>query len=328
MFSKIWKTVKFLIIIAIVIICLPHSILPRQTSGFEQKDLEYYLKLNDNETRLIEVKDSEESLKLKLLQLEVINNSRKKFRAEPVKLDILSSRVANMISREAAENSFLGHWNLAGEKPYQRYAFAGGYDHISENAFGEWSSDNYIISGSKISSLMRSGHGTFMDEKAPYDGHKKNIIEKSHNYVGIGYCLKGNQFRYYEEFVDRYFVFENIPADVKVDETFRITVKPESEKFLYYLIVYREDYPQPIAAGQISKKGSYDDFSNEQYFKMAAWELASYRNGSSYKIPLRFSVEGLYYIQIFYDKKEVSEPSYVNTRGKTPGSGIVIRATK
>ena len=56
-----------------------------------------------------------------------------------VKLDILASRVANKMCREAAENNFIGHWNLAGEKPYHRYAFAGGYDHVSENAFGEWS---------------------------------------------------------------------------------------------------------------------------------------------------------------------------------------------
>ena len=146
------------------------------------------------------------------MQLDIINISRKKYKADPVKLDILASRVANKMCREAGENDFIGHWNIAGEKPYQRYAFAGGYDHVSENAFGEWSSDNYNKSSSIISSMMKSGHEKFMSERAPNDGHKQTIIDKPHNYVGIGYFLAGKQFRYYEEFIDRYLEFENIPS--------------------------------------------------------------------------------------------------------------------
>jgi uncharacterized protein YkwD len=325
MFAKLWKTLKFFLIIGIILICLPHSILPKQTSDIKKSDLEYYIKLNDSELRLARYKDDEEALKLKLTQLEIINNSRQKYNAGSVKLDILASRVANKICREAAENSFLGHWNLAGEKPYQRYAFAGGYDHVSENAFGEWSSDNYEASSSIISSKMKAGHRTFMDEKPPYDGHKKNITEKSHNYVGIGYHLSGKQFRYYEEFIDRYFEFEDIPSDVAADEPFHITVKTKGEGFLYYLIVYREDFPQQMTADQISRKGGYEDFTDEQYLRIPAWDLAGFKNGSEYKIPLKFSKEGLYYIQIYSDRKEITSPSSVNTIGKTPFSGIVIK---
>ena len=325
MFRKFWKTLKFFIIIAIVLVCLPHSILPRRTSDLEKNDLGNYIKLNDSEARLPEFKDSEESLKLKLDQLEIINSSRRKYGAGNVKLDILASRVANKMCREAAENNFLGHWNLAGEKPYHRYAFAGGFDHVSENAFGEWSSEKYIVSDLKISSMMKSGHGTFMNERAPYDGHKKNITGKSHNFVGIGYYISGNQFRYYEEFIDRYFEFEDIPAKVRPDEQFNITLQTKGESFLYYLVVYHEDYPKAMTPGQITGQGSYEDFGRELYLEMPAWDLAVHRSGSSYTIPLRFSKEGLYYIQIFYDKKEITKPSSINTKGKTPASGIVIR---
>ena len=92
------------------------------------------------------IKDNDEALKLKIDQLDFINKSRKRNNASPVKLDILASRVANKMAKEAAENEYLGHWNMAGEEPYLRYAFAGGYDHVSENAYGEWSSDNYNYS--------------------------------------------------------------------------------------------------------------------------------------------------------------------------------------
>jgi uncharacterized protein YkwD len=325
MFKKLWKTLKYFLLLGIVLICLPHSILPKQTSEINKEEFENYVKLNNSESRLGGYKDNEEALKLKLQQLEIINNSRRKNNAAAVRLDILASRVANKMCREAAENQFLGHWNLAGEKPYHRYAFAGGYDHVTENAFGEWSSDNYNVSASKISSMMKKGHSTFMAEKPPYDGHKKTITEKSHNFIGIGYFLSGKQFRYYEEFIDRCFEFADIPSEAIVDEPVHITVKTKGQDYLYYLIVYREESPIPVAPEQISKKGSYEDFSHEEYIKMAAWDLAPLRNGSEYKIPLKFSKKGLYYIQIYSDKKEVKNPSSVNTAGKIPCSGIVIK---
>jgi uncharacterized protein YkwD len=327
MFRKFWKTIKFFIIIAVIIVVFPRSILPHQSLDKQQDNLEYYISLNEKEERLKEFKDDEESLKLKLAQLEIINKSRKKYNAPSVKLDILASRVANKMCREAAVNEFVGHWNMAGEKPYHRYAFAGGLDHVSENAFGEWSSGNYDVSSENISELMKSGHGSFMSERAPNDGHKKTIIAKEHNYVGIGYFLEGKQFRYYEEFIDRYFEFENIPEEVKINESFSITVKTNGESFLYFLVVYRDKFPEGLTLSQIKKKGSYSDYGDEEYQTIAAWDLSRYRDGTAYKIPLKFSNEGLYYIQIFSDKREIKNPSSITTKGKAPFSGIVIKVT-
>jgi len=294
----------------------------------QQDNLGYYISANEREERLMEFKDDEESLRLKLSQLEIINKSRKRFNAPPVKLDILASRVANKMCREAAENEYVGHWNMAGEKPYHRYAFAGGYDHVSENAFGEWSTGYYDISPEKISELMKSGHESFMSERAPNDGHKKTIIAKEHNYAGIGYNLSGKQFRYYEEFIDRYFEFENIPEEVKINDSFSITVKTDGESFLYFLVAYRDKFPQDLTLSQIKKKGSYSDYGDEEYLTIPAWDLSRYRNGTTYKIPLRFSKGGIYYIQIFSDKREIKNPSSITTKGKTPCSGIVIKVTE
>jgi uncharacterized protein YkwD len=328
MFKKTWKQIKILIILIIILVCLPHSILPVRIDTSGKDDLEKYKKLNESELRLSEFKDNDEALKLKLDQLELINKSRKRNNASPVKLDILASRVANRMCREAAENEYLGHWNMAGEEPYLRYAFAGGYDHVSENAYGEWSSDNYSVSSQVIASKMKTGHEKFMAERSPNDGHKVNIIDKSHNFAGIGFYLSGKQFRYYEEFIDRYFEFENMPADVKTGNQFTITVKTNGLSFLYYMIIYRENWPQSLTPSQISKKGSYRDYTNEISKEMTAWDLSRYRNGTIYEIPLKFSEEGLYYIQIYSDKKEITKPASINTKGKTPESGIVIKATR
>jgi uncharacterized protein YkwD len=325
MFKKTWKQIKILIVLIIILICLPHSILPHRSIDEDNADLDSYIKLNQNEHRLTEFKDNEDALKLKVAQIDFINKSRKRNNASPVKLDILASRVANKMAKEAAENGYTGHWNLAGEEPYLRYAFAGGYDHVSENAFGEWTSGNYNISPQTIGFKMKEGHEKFMAEHAPYDGHKQTIIDKSHNFAGIGYYLSGKQFRYYEEFLDRYLEFENIPQEVKKGESFNITVKTTGQRYLYYMIVYRQKFPKPLSPEEISGKGSYMDYTDEEYENIAAWDLSHYRNGSVYTVPLSFKNEGLYYIQLFSDKKEITKPTSLTTKGKTPESGIVIK---
>lgn len=325
MFRKLWKQIKIIVFVVIILACIPRSILPISS---QNDDFEYYIKLNDEEKRLIQYKDSREALEIKLKQLDIINNSRKKYSRKPVKLDILASRVANKMSRDAADNNFAGHWNLAGEKPYHRYGLAGGYDHITENAYAEWSSVEYENTPKTISAMMKSGHETFMKEKAPNDGHKQAIIGKDHNYVGIGYNLSGKQFRYYEEFIDRYLEFENIPSEVKPGEQTSITIKTDGKNYPYYMIVYYENFPRPMTAKEIARKGSYNDYTEEQYQQTYAWELAKFKNGQTYKIPLTLNKEGLYYIHIFTDKKEYTKPASLSTKGRTPYSGIVIRVKR
>lgn len=291
-------------------------------------DLEYYRDLNDKEQRLINYKDNDDVLMLKLRQLEIINASRKKYRAEPVKLDILASRVANKMCREAAENNFISHWNMSGEKPYHRYALAGGTDHISENAYGSGTTGELDRSMSSVAEMMKEGHATFMKEKAPNDGHKKNIIDKTHNWVGIGYFITEKQFRYYEEFINRYLGFGSIPSTVKPDEAFTITVNSAGKGYLYFLTMYRENFPQPMSIRQLGKTSSYEDYSSETYRTIPAWDLAKMRSGTIYTIPLRFSKEGLYYIHIFTDPKEYTGSGTLSTKGKAPLSGIVISVKK
>ncbi|HEX2921070.1 MAG TPA: CAP domain-containing protein [Bacteroidales bacterium] len=314
-----------LLISTIIIIALniPGSVFSQNVNN----DLDYYTRLNEKEKRLEEYKDSREALVLKLEQLNLINASRKKFKATPLELDILASRVANKMSREAAENNFTGHWNLSGEKPYHRYAFAGGYDHVSENAYAEWSSKSFENNAATIAAMMKSGHESFMAERAPRDGHKKTVIKKEHNYVGIGFHLEGKQFRYYEEYLDRYFEFENINTEINKGEKTTINLKTDGSKFLYFMIVYYEDFPKKMKPSEITSKGSYADYTNKQYLTITSWDLAKFRNGLNYQIPLTLSKTGLYYIHIYIDDMEIIRPGTLNTNGKTPYSGIVISVT-
>ena len=306
------------------IIVLLHLIPAWIHQAEEKRDFEYYRNLNDSESRLPEFKDSDDALKIKLVQLDLINKSRRKFKAKPVELDILASRVANRSCREAAENGYISHWNMSGEKPYQRYAFAGGYDHFSENVFGEWTTGTYENSAVSVLEKMKSGHLSFMSERAPADGHKKNIVNKSHNLVGIGFALTENQFRYSEEFIDRYLDFYDIPGSAKPGERISVTFSCIGNYYPYYLIIYRDEFPRPRSTKELDKTGSYPDYSNEEYLVLPAWEISRYRNDGKYKIPLSFRKEGLYYIHIFTDEKEITTPQKISTKGKDSCSGIVI----
>ena len=262
-----------------------------EDSGPEKSSFEYYKQLNDNESRLLQFKDNDEALRLKVSQLDIINKSRKKHKAAPVELDILASRVANKACREAAENGYISHWNMAGEKPYHRYAFAGGYDHVAENVFGEWTTGSYDKSLSSVSEKMESGHSSFMAERAPADGHKKNIINKTHNFVGIGFYITDDQFRYNEEFIDRYLEFEDIPSRAGAGERTSVTFSCTGGNYPYYIIIYREDFPSTKNTKELNRTGSYSDYSSEEFLQLTAWEIARYKKGNKYIVPTYLNEE-------------------------------------
>ncbi len=287
--------------------------------------LALYTRLNEDEKRLTEFKDTPDKLLLKLKQLEIINSSREKYQAKPVQLDIFACRLANKMAREAAENHYTGHWNMKGEKPYHRYAFEGGKDHISENASGKTSSELFNEEGGFILNSMNELHQAFMNEKAPHDGHKTNCIDQAHNYVGIGFFVYKNEFRYYEEYIDRYFFFDEAPVLVKKGQEFYLKIRTSPGYYLCYLVAYKDKFPKKMKPAQLNMKNSYYDFSNKTALIVKPWSFPNYHLGDYYKIPLSFSKKGLYYIHIFQDIREYRTPKKFTTAGKIQGSGLVIK---
>jgi len=284
-----------------------------------------YKSLNDNEQRYIEFKDSDEELFVKIKMLDYINLSREKFNVSKLELDILASRTANKTSYEAAKNNFMGHWNLNGEKPYHRYAISGGFDHVTENAAASWSTNSFINNSTTALNFMKEAHNSFMAEKAPNDGHKKNVITKEHNYVGIGYKIIGNQFRYYEEYIDRYLDISTGGTSLTTGMDASFSFKTLSEKlYPYSVIVYYEASLKKMTSKEINNMGSYSDFSNNTVFSVWPWELPE-KNKNGY-ITISFPVQkkGSYYVNIYLSDKPNTDTRSANTVGKIQASGIVF----
>ena len=285
-----------------------------------------YKGLNEAETRLTDYKDNDEKLIAKLILLNYVNKSRVQYKVEPLEMDILASRVANRMSKEAAENGFHGHWNLRGEKPYHRYAFAGGLDHISENASAYYSSAKISSSFENIIELMKNSHKRFMAEKAPKDGHKKNVIAKDHNYAGLGYHLDKKDFRYYEKYINRYLDINIESANIILNDKAEFSFKPVYEGlYPYAVVVYREAPLKKMTPDQINRKGSYPDYSKDQYAAFWPWQLNPADDKGYTHVSFRAGKIGTYYVHVYLSKKEYTKGRSASVRGKIRASGFVFK---
>lgn len=295
--------------------------------GISQEIFNEYKALNEKETRYVEYKDSDDMLMAKLVQLNHINKSRAKYKAPPVRLDILASRVANRQSKEACEQGFQGHWNTRGEKPYHRYAFAGGVDHTTENACAMSTTSIFNKSIENYSNLMQKAHDGFMAEKPPHDGHKKNCIGSQHNFLGIGCYIKDSEFRYYEEFIDRYIDFIQMKKTVRVDEISSMTLEPiDARKQVFAVVVYYEPFPEPMTPNQLNKTSSYLDYTSDIEFSLWPEDINFDQETGYCQVPMKFSRRGLYYVHIYLNGTKPGQ-KFFTTQGKIQASGLVITAS-
>jgi len=127
---------------------------------------------NEQEKRLWEHRDTNEILAIKIENLKLINRDCGRFGAPPVKLDILAGRVGNRHCADMARNGYMSHWNMKGEKPYQRYAFGGGTDHVSENLASVSSTAPLEQAPEALLKRMNESEDLFTAEPPGNDGHK------------------------------------------------------------------------------------------------------------------------------------------------------------
>jgi uncharacterized protein YkwD len=296
--------------------------------SYSEAQLNTLLKENEREKRLIQYKDNRATLKLKLEVLDVINKNRSRHGVKPVELDIFTCRVASMTASEAARGQYHGHWNMRGEKPYHRYAFAGGVHHVSENASSVWGS----IPEKKYQSVLRyciESHMRMYNETPPNDGHRKNILNRWHTHVGLGFSMIGGQFRYYEQFVDKYLEFDPFKDDVKAGDEVRISGKVSVPNYgVFFLTVYYEPFPRPMTAAELRSKGSYPDFTGTRIVSKAFWDIQYDDSTKRFDLSFNTSRKGLYYVHIYIKRGHTGKesPGRVTTYGLTPVSGIVIKA--
>ena len=275
----------------------------------------YKLK-NDEEKRLEEFKDDDEHLLAKLVLLELINKHRKKHHKQPVKLDIHACRSANKTAQNAARNNYMGHWDLQGRKPYHRYAIDGGQAHVSENASGVFSTDQLDQSLDHMISMMKDNHMLMYKERPPNDGHRKNILDEHHNFVGLGLGYGEKTFCYYEEFVNNYLTNSEIQIS-KQNVEISFTV-PKN----YYLTAISISYDSPFKTMSriaVNTKRSYLDEGKSTVF---LWDDDVNCEGENCQYSFKLKDNKIAYIKVMISKKKPKE-HIKDSKGSFPVSGWI-----
>lgn len=187
-----------------------------------------------------------------------INADRAAAGVPAVEVDLVAAEAGDAFCLDAARTGVLGHWDLAGRAPYDRFADAGGVDWSGEN-FSGTSRRGESIRKDELVGLLLEAHGGMMAEKPPDDGHRRAILDPHWTHVGIGVALEGGEFRMTEEFTRHAAVWVEAPASrVRAGRTVPVNVQLPKGWKLAAVEVAHEKFPRPLTAKEIRKRSSYE----------------------------------------------------------------------
>ncbi|KWT86744.1 CAP domain-containing protein [Candidatus Magnetominusculus xianensis] len=260
--------------------------------------------------------------KLRQQQLAQINKSRTSHGLSSVSLDDKASKAAQRHCEAMVAGDFFGHTGLNGARPFHRYNLdEGGDGHVAENICLFKSSQAHTTDDKTMAELAAKGHGMFMAEVPPEDGHRQNILEKWHNYVGLGVSVKGGSYTYCEEFLDKYIdisgpLSKTIPYGQKIEFTGAV-ISP-GEFGLYMIAVTYDAALVPPAKPQPS---SYKDAGAQKAAVLPPWDFNKDgrrydKRSGKFSISMKMEKKGYYYV-VFYLKENPSSIPYEGARSNS-----------
>ena len=186
-----------------------------------------------------------------------INANRAVVGAPPVAVDVVAARAGDAFCLDAAKTGVMGHWDLAGRAPYDRYADAGGVDWHAENFSGS-SRRGAVFHRDELVGLLLEAHGRMMAEKPPDDGHRRTILDPAWTHVGLGVALEDGEFRMTEEFTRHAALWIEAPASrVRAGRTVSVRVQLPNGWNLAAVEIAHEKAPRPAATKEIQRRTSY-----------------------------------------------------------------------
>jgi hypothetical protein len=186
-----------------------------------------------------------------------INADRVAAGAPPLAYDLVAAKAGDAFCLDAARTGVMGHWDLAGRAPYDRFADAGGVDWHAENFSGVSRTGSPFLKDELVGLLLEA-HGGMMAEKPPMDGHRRAILEPGWTHVGIGVALEGGEFRMTEEFTRHAVDWVELPAGrVRAGRTVPVAVQLPKGWNLAAVEIAHEKAPRPLTAREIRRRGSY-----------------------------------------------------------------------
>jgi hypothetical protein len=216
---------------------------------------------------------------------------------------------------------YLSHWDLSGKKTIQRYSESGGTDYASENvgltaihspktlasnAVFRLNSDHHFLSTD-----LEELENDFINEKPPNDGHRQQILNPSHNKLGLGVSfseLDGQgRISIAQEFVNHYGEFEKIPSTLKKRMSFTIAGLLPEHISIDEVKIELEPSPQPQTPAQLDRgprASSYTGLPIVEYFPGKDPQLKVWKEHAQtrFSVPVQLGDDwkpGLYYFLIW-----------------------------
>ncbi|MEO8349930.1 MAG: CAP domain-containing protein [Acidobacteriota bacterium] len=192
---------------------------------------------------------------VKIAVFERINRDRLAEGLSPVLWDEAVSRVADAFCRNQIAENTTGHFLTDGLAPYARTALAGVFGMQYENSV-TWKTTGSSFTD-PVKDLALTGHDEMLAEKPPYDGHRKTILDPNATHVGVGYDIRGGDFRMAQEFLTRHLAWLRLERVSPRSAAVVVRGKPIDGRRLFFVTVGWEPPPAPLTRETASRRMSY-----------------------------------------------------------------------
>lgn len=192
---------------------------------------------------------------VKIAVFERINRDRRAEGLSPVLWDEAVSRAADAFCRSQIAENTTGHFLTDGLAPYARTALAGVFGMQYENSV-TWKTTGSSFTD-PVKDLALAGHEEMLAEKPPYDGHRKTILDAGATHVGVGYDIRGGDFRMAQEFLTRHLAWLRLERVSPRSAAVIVRGKPIEGKRLFFVTIGWEPPPTRLTREAASRRMSY-----------------------------------------------------------------------
>jgi len=193
--------------------------------------------------------------------VDLINENRRKAGLSLLTWDETAAKSAREHVSIEANNGFISHWGLDGEKPQRRYTLGGGLDAVDENeSVTLWLEGGFDgVSKDQLKTIVSEHQTAMVNELPPNDGHRKNILDPHHTGVGVAIVVGKYGVAMAQEFTNHYTNITPLPATAAPGST--VTLKGRVDKGYQITGIYGvwEPLPQPMTREQLMQTHSYSD---------------------------------------------------------------------
>jgi len=192
---------------------------------------------------------------VKVAVFERINRDRLAERLSPVLWDEAASRVADAFCRNQIGENTTGHFLTDGLAPYARTALAGVFGMQYENSV-TWKTTGDSFND-PVRDLALTGHEEMLAEKPPYDGHRLTILDPNATHVGVGYDIRGGDFRMAQEFLTRHLAWMRLDRVSPRSAAVIFRGAPIEGRRLLFVTIGWEPPPTPLTREAANRRLSY-----------------------------------------------------------------------